>query len=242
MLEIRTISKAFGGVQALELVEFAVNKGEIAGLIGANGAGKTTLFSVISGFHAPCSGNVCFKDEDITGWKPHDICRKGLVRTFQVVRPFPRMTVLKNVAIGKLYGKERLRDGKKAEREAFEILEFVGLAHKAHVPASGLTIADRKRLEVARSLATGPELLLLDEVLAGLTPAETAEAMTLVREINQRLGITIFMVEHVMKAVIGLCDRVMVLHYGCKIAEGTPQEIAANPKVVEAYLGENLEI
>ncbi len=242
MLEICSVSKSFGGVQALELVEFAVEKGEIAGLIGANGAGKTTLFSVISGFHAPSVGKVRFKNQDITGWKPHWICRQGLVRTFQVVRPFPRMSVLRNVTIGKLYGKQRLKDEKRAEREAYEILEFVGLAHKAAYPASGLTIADRKRLEVARSLAAGPELLLLDEVLAGLTPAETAEAMTLVREINQRLGITIFMVEHVMKAVVGLCDRVMVLHYGCKIAEGTPREIAADPQVVEAYLGEDLEI
>lgn len=242
MLEILGITKTFGGVLALEGVQFAVREGEIAGLIGANGAGKTTLFSVITGFHSPSAGKVRFKGQDITGRQPHEICRKGLVRTFQVVRPFPRMTVLRNVVIGKLYGKECLKDEKRAERDAHEILEFVGLSHKAHVPAAGLTMADRKRLEVARALATGPELLLLDEVLAGLTPAETAEAMALVREINQRLGITIFMVEHVMKAVVGLCDRVMALHYGCKIAEGTPQEIARNRAVVDAYLGEDLEI
>jgi len=242
VLELLRISKIFGGVQALVDVDFNVKKGEIAGLIGANGAGKTTLFSVIPGFHAPTAGSVHFKGENVTGWKPYEICRKGLVRTFQVVRPFPRMTVLRNVAIGKLYGKVRLRDEKRAEREAYEILEFVGLVHKAHVAAAGLTMADRKRLELARSLATEPELLLLDEVLAGLTPAETVEAMNLVREINQRLGITIFMVEHVMKAVVGLCDRIMALHYGCKIAEGTPREIAGNPAVIEAYLGEELEI
>jgi len=242
VLELLRISKIFGGVQALVDVDFNVKKGEIAGLIGANGAGKTTLFSVITGFHAPTAGSVHFKGENVTGWKPYEICRKGLVRTFQVVRPFPRMTVLRNVAIGKLYGKVRLRDEKRAEREAYEILEFVGLVHKAHVAAAGLTMADRKRLELARSLATEPELLLLDEVLAGLTPAETVEAMNLVREINQRLGITIFMVEHVMKAVVGLCDRIMALHYGCKIAEGTPREIAGNPAVIEAYLGEELEI
>lgn len=242
MLELLGITKVFGGVKALVEVDFTVHRGEIAGLIGANGAGKTTLFSVITGFHAPTGGRIHFKSEDITGRKPYHICQKGLVRTFQVVRPFPRMTVLRNVAVGKLYGKKRLRDEKKAEQEAYAILEFVGLAHKAHIPAAGLTMADRKRLELARSLATEPELLLLDEVLAGLTPAETTEAMTLVRDINQRLGITIFMVEHVMKAVVGLCDRIMALHYGCKIAEGTPQEIAANPAVIEAYLGEALEI
>lgn len=242
MLEVLGITKTFGGVMALEGVEFAVREGEIAGLIGANGAGKTTLFSVITGFHAPTAGKIRFKGQDITGRRPYDICRKGLVRTFQVVRPFPRMTVLKNVAIGKLFGKQCLHDQKRAEHEAYEILEFVGLAHKAGLPASGLTIADRKRLEVARAIAADPELLLLDEVLAGLTPAETDEAMNLVREINQRLGITIFMVEHVMKAVVGLCDRVMALHYGCKIAEGTPREIAGNPQVIEAYLGEDVEI
>lgn len=242
MLEILGISKAFGGVKALMDVEFSVKEGEIAGLIGANGAGKTTLFSVISGFHAPTDGKIRFKGEDITGCKPYEICRKGLVRTFQVVRPFPRMTVLRNVVIGKLYGKDRLRDEKRAEREAYEILELVGLAHKADIPGAGLTMADRKRLEVARSLAANPELLLLDEVLAGLTPAETAEAMILVREINRRLGVTIFMVEHVMKAVVGLCDRILALHYGCKIAEGTPEEIAGNEAVIEAYLGEDLEM
>lgn len=242
MLEILGISKAFGGVLALADVKFSVNRGEIVGLIGANGAGKTTLFSVISGFHAPTGGKILFKGEDITGWKPYEICRKGLVRTFQVVRPFPRMTVLRNVVIGKLYGKDRLRDEKRAVREAYEILELVGLAHKSDVPGAGLTIADRKRLEVARSLAANPELLLLDEVLAGLTPTETEEAMVLVREINERLGITIFMVEHVMQAVVGLCDRILVLHYGCKIAEGTPREIAGNSAVIEAYLGEDLEM
>ncbi len=242
MLEVRGITKTFGGVHALEGVDLTVKEGEIAGLIGANGAGKTTLFSVITGFHAPTAGKVIFKGKDITGKKPYDICKIGLVRTFQVVRPFPRMTVLKNTAVGKLYGTERLRDRERAGREAYDILELVGLAHKANAPAAGLTMADRKRLEVARALAAGPDLLLLDEVLAGLTPAETSEAMKLVRDINQRLGVTIFMVEHVMKAVIGLCDRVTALHFGCKLAEGTPREIARNPEVIEAYLGEQLEI
>lgn len=232
----------FGGVQALVDVDFRVEEGEIVGLIGANGAGKTTLFSVISGFHFPSSGKIHFKGENVTGLKPFRICRKGLTRTFQVVRPFKRMTVLRNVTVGKLFGKHCIREEKKAEGEALEILEFVGLEAKAHFPAGSLTMADRKRLELAKALATDPDLLLLDEVLAGLTPMETAEAMDLVRKINQQLGITIFMVEHVMKAVVGLCERILVLHYGSKIAEGTPAEIASNAQVIEAYLGEKSEV
>jgi branched-chain amino acid transport system ATP-binding protein len=232
----------FGGVQALVEVDFRVEEGEIVGLIGANGAGKTTLFSVISGFHSPSSGKVYFRGKNITGMKPFRICRKGLARTFQVVRPFQRMTVLRNVTVGKLFGKHCLREEKKAEQEALEILEFVGLESKAHFPAGSLTMADRKRLELAKALGTDPDLLLLDEVLAGLTPMETAEAMDLVRKVNEQLGITIFMVEHVMKAVVGLCERILVLHYGSKIAEGTPLEIASNDEVIEAYLGEKSEV
>lgn len=242
LLEGQDVGMHFGGVQALIGVDFRIEKGEIIGLIGANGAGKTTLFSVISGFHVPSSGKVSFKGKDITGLRPYRICRKGLARTFQVVRPFPRLTVLRNVTVAKLFGRQCIRDEAKAEREALEILQFVGLESKAHTLAGGLTMADRKRLELAKALGTNPELLLLDEVLAGLTPMETSEAMDLVRKINQQLGVTIFMVEHVMKAVVGLCERILVLHYGSKIAEGTPQEIASNPQVIEAYLGEKSEV
>ncbi len=242
LLEGLHVSKSFGGLRALHDVDFVVEQGEIVGLIGANGAGKTTLFNIISGVYPPTAGTVKFKGETITGMKPYQICRKGLARTFQVVKPFLNMTVLKNVTAGKLFGKDRIQHQKDAEREAYRILEFVGLSAKANVLSKGLTLADRKRLEVARSLATHPDLLMLDEVLAGLTPTETAEAMALIQDIRQELGVTVLMVEHVMKAVIGLCGRIFVLHYGEKIAEGRPQEIAENPVVIEAYLGEDIDL
>ncbi len=240
LIEAHSISKNFGGVQALLDVDFSVRTDETVGLIGANGAGKTTLFSVISGFYRPDSGEVIFKGQDITGKKPFEICRLGLVRTFQVVKPFLNMTVHKNVQVGKLFGKSRIANRGRAKIEADEILNFVGLADKSDIPARELTLADHKRLEIARSLSANPDLLLLDEVLAGLTPTETAEAMQLVKSIRKR-GVAILMVEHVMKAVVGLCDRIMVLHYGCKIAEGSPQEVVKNPEVIEAYLGEELD-
>ena len=241
LIETQSISKKFGGVQALMDVDLTVQAGQIVGLIGANGAGKTTLFSVISGFYRPDSGMIKFQGKDITGKKPYQISRLGLVRTFQVVRPFLNMTVLKNVMVGRLFGHKRITKPKIAEREAMKILEFTELADKSNVSAGELTLADHKRLEIARSLSANPDLLLLDEVLAGLTPTETAEAMKLVERIRQK-GIAILMVEHVMKAVVGLCDRIIVLHYGCKIAEGDPKEIIQNPDVIEAYLGEQLDV
>ena len=241
LLEVIRISKNFGGVVALSGVDFAVERGEIVGLIGANGAGKTTLFNIISGFYPPTAGTIKFKGEDIHREKSHEICRKGLVRTFQVVKPFLNMTVLENVTVGKLFGGDRLSERKGAESEARRILDFVGLSAKSEALARELTLADHKRLELARSLAAHPELLLLDEVLAGLTPTETAEAMEIVKEIRRSMRVTILMVEHVVKAVIGLCDRIVVIHYGRKIAEGTPEAIAENPVVIEAYLGKSLE-
>ena len=242
VLEVGHLWKNFGGVTALADIGFAVREGEIVGIIGANGAGKTTLFSAISGFYPPDKGTIRFRGEDITGMKPFRICRMGIVRTFQVVRPFRNMTVLKNVTVGKLFGKDRRRHQRDAEREAWSIMELVGLSDKANIPAGELSLADHKRLELARALTTNPDVLLLDEVLAGLTPAETAEAMEIVSKVHKSMGLTILMVEHVMKAVIGLCERIIVLHYGRIIAEGTPKEIAENPDVIEAYLGERFEV
>jgi branched-chain amino acid transport system ATP-binding protein len=239
--EVADISKGFGGLMALNKVDFTVNEGEIVGLIGANGAGKTTLFNVVSGYYRPTTGTVWFKGEDITGMKPPQICKRGMVRTFQVVRPFRNMSVLRNVMVGKLFGRDRILIQKEAEREALSVLEFVGLWEKRDVMAEELTLVEHKRLEVARALACNPHLLLLDEVLAGLTATEMTQAMEIVSQIRHKLKVTILMVEHVMKAVVGLCDRVVVLHYGSKIAEGTPQEITEHPDVMEAYLGGKLE-
>lgn len=236
------ISKRFGGVNALNQIDFEIYQNEIVGLIGPNGAGKTTLFNVISGMYSPNSGKIYFEGLDITGLKPHIICRLGVTRTFQIVRPFLHMSVLENVKVGFLFGRERIKSLIKAEKKAFEIVEFVGLKEKVHFPAHALTIADRKRLEIARALATKPKILLLDEVLAGLTPAEIHQAMNLIESIRNELGITIFMIEHVIKAIVGLSNRIIVLHYGEKIAEGTVNEISTHPKVIEAYLGKEVQI
>jgi branched-chain amino acid transport system ATP-binding protein len=242
VLEVVHLWKNFGGVNALSDIGFAVREREFVGIIGANGAGKTTLFSIMSGFYRPDQGTIRFRGKEIIGMKPFRICRMGIVRTFQVVRPFRNMTVLKNVTVGKLFGRDRLKHQGVAEREARKIMELVGLADKGNILAGDLSIADHKRLELARALTTNPDVLLLDEVLAGLTPAETTEAMEIVRKVHESMGLTILMVEHVMKAVIGLCERIIVLHYGRMIAEGTPEEITENPDVIEAYLGERFEV
>lgn len=237
LLEGKRVTRYFGGLAAVQKVDFHVEQGEIVGLIGPNGAGKTTLFNLISGALAPQSGEIWFKGENITGMKPHVICRKGIARTFQLVRVFPNMSVLENVLLGVLFGKSDGRTMGQARAEAEKWLDYVGLSTMKDVPARSLTLANQKRLEVARALATGPELLLLDELMAGLNPTEVAQAMDLVRRIREQ-GITVFMVEHVMKAIMGICDRIIVLHHGEKIAEGTPQEIATNRTVIEVYLGE----
>lgn len=237
LLEGKRVTRYFGGLAAVQKVDFHVEQGEIVGLIGPNGAGKTTLFNLISGALAPQSGEIWFKGENITGMKPHVICRKGIARTFQLVRVFPNMSVLENVLLGVLFGKSDGRTMGQARAEAEKWLDYVGLSAMKDVPARSLTLVNQKRLEVARALATGPELLLLDELMAGLNPTEVAQAMDLVRRIREQ-GITVFMVEHVMKAIMGICDRIIVLHHGEKIAEGTPQEIATNRTVIEVYLGE----
>ena len=237
ILEGEGVTKYFGGLAAVSNVDFHVDQGEIVGLIGPNGAGKTTLFNLISAALVPKPGVIRFKGEKITGLKPHKICGMGLARTFQEVKVFANMPVLENVLLGSLFGCSAGMSSADASREAAELLEFVGLSAVRATPAKDLTLANQKRIEVARALATKPELLMLDELMAGLNPAEVAQAMELVTRIRDK-GITIFMIEHVMKAIMSVCDRIMVLHHGEKIAEGTPQEIATSKKVIEVYLGE----
>jgi branched-chain amino acid transport system ATP-binding protein len=236
ILEGEGVTKYFGGLTAISNVDFHVDQGEIVGLIGPNGAGKTTLFNLISAALVPKPGVIRFKGEKISGLKPHQICRAGVARTFQSVKVFGNIPVLGNVLLGSLFGRSTGMSSADATREAMESLEFVGLSAVRAIPAKDITLANQKRLEVARALATKPELLLLDELIAGLNPTETTEAMELVTKIRDK-GITIFMIEHVMKAIMGICDRLIVLHHGEKIAEGTPQEITNNQTVIEVYLG-----
>jgi branched-chain amino acid transport system ATP-binding protein len=237
LLEGGGVTRFFGGLAAVSNVSFALEPGEVVGLIGPNGAGKTTLFNLISGALAPKAGVISFKDQQINGLKPNRICKMGLARTFQSVKVFDNMPALENVMLGALFGTSTSMPSADAARMAVESLEFVGLSDVSATPAKDLTLARQKRLEVARALATKPELLLLDELMAGLNPTEVAQSMELVAKIRDE-GITIFMIEHVMKAIMSVCDRIMVLHHGKKIAEGTPQEVATSKTVVEVYLGE----
>jgi branched-chain amino acid transport system ATP-binding protein len=233
LLEVRALEKSFGGVHAVRSVDLDVEEGEILGLIGPNGAGKTTFFGLISGFIAPDAGAVRFDGQLIVGLRPDQLCRRGLVRTFQIVKPFGQLSVLQNVMVGAL---NRTASGAEARARALEVIELVGLRSVWSRPAAMLTLANRKRLEVARALAAGPRLLLLDEVLAGLNPTEVAEAVRMIRRINAD-GVTIVMIEHVMSAIMSLSQRVAVLNYGEKIAEGVPQTVAHDPRVLDAYLG-----
>lgn len=235
ILRVDKVTKNFDELMALHAVYVTLDKGEILGMIGPNGSGKTTLFNVISGIYAPASGEIWYKGQPITKKKPHVICRMGIARTFQIVQPFSQMTLLDNVLIGAMYGRSLSQSA--ARDKAEEILQFVGLKDKIYLTPIETTTEDRRRLELARALATEPEVILLDEIMAGLTPAEIGDALKLLRQINNK-GITIFMVEHIMKAVMTISNRVIVLNYGEKIAEGTPQEMADNPEVIKAYLGD----
>jgi branched-chain amino acid transport system ATP-binding protein len=237
LLEGHEVTKYFGGLAAVSAVDFTVESGEVLGLIGPNGAGKTTLFNLISAAIVPSSGVIKLKGETTNGLKPHQICRKGVARTFQNIKIFANMPVLENVALGAFFGRSSATSSANALSEATALLEFVGLSAVKAIPAKGLTLANQKRLEVARALATQPEVLLLDEIMVGLNPAEVTQAMELITRIRDK-GITIVMIEHVMKAIMRLCERIIVLHHGEKIAEGTPQEIAASRAVIKVYLGE----
>lgn len=242
LLEVRGITKTFRGLRALDGVNLTVERGETVGLIGPNGAGKTTLFNVISGFLIPDTGTVCFNAAELVGLPPHEICRKGVGRTFQLVQPFADMAVLDNVAAGCLFGRDRASSLQAARARAVQLLESVKLDEKALVLAGSLTLSERKRLEIARALATGPDLLLLDEVMAGLTHAESQEMAALIRKMQGDHGLTVLLIEHNIRLVTGLSHRMSVLNYGTIIAEGEPAEVVRNPEVVKAYLGERRRV
>jgi branched-chain amino acid transport system ATP-binding protein len=239
LLELERVTKAFKGLVAVHEVSTKLEEGEILGLIGPNGAGKTTLFNLITGVYPPTEGKIIFEGTDITSAAPHSRCRMGIARTFQLVRPFPELSVVENAAIGRIYGRDWVRSRSRAEKESIEILGIVGLDARAHEKAKSLTLVDRKRLELARALAAKPKLLLLDELLAGLNPSEVISSMALIQSIRD-MGITIIMVEHLVKAVFGIANRIVVLNAGDLICEGTPAVVSCDEQVIDAYLGKSL--
>lgn len=237
ILQVEGLTKNFGGLAAVSEVDFHVEEGEILGLIGPNGAGKTTTFNLIAGTYEPNSGKILFNGENLAGKKPNVICQKGLARTFQNVKVFPDMDVFQNVLLGAFFGTPEKKSRSQAKSEVEEILDFISLSDCTDMVAGSMTLVNQKRVEVARAMATKPKLLLLDELMAGLNPTEVGESMELVKRI-QKKGITVIMIEHVMKAIMNICKRIIVLHHGQKIAEGTPEEISTSKTVIEVYLGE----
>jgi branched-chain amino acid transport system ATP-binding protein len=237
LLSIRGLGKRFGGLTALDDVSFDVEAGRIVGVMGANGAGKTTLFSLIAGNSRPSSGDIAWQGRSIVGLRPDQICRLGVARTFQIVKPFAALTVLENLRTAAMFGKAQQRSAAAADSACAQVLAEVGLAEVAARPASTLTLSGQKRLEIARAIATGAQLVLLDEVMAGLTPTEVGQMLTTLRHLQSTRGLTLLVIEHVMRALMQLCSHILVLHLGQLIAQGTPQAIGADQQVLAVYLG-----
>lgn len=240
IIEVKNITKNFKGLKAVNNVSLEVEEGKITGMIGPNGAGKSTTFNMICGYYPPSEGHIFFRGKEITGFKPYQYTDMGIARTFQIMKPLGNLTVTDNVVPSAFFGRNKAKNLKQAREIALETLEFTGLYPKRNVLAKDMGTPDQKRLEMARALATKPDMLFLDEVMAGLNPTETEEAIALIRRINDN-GVTIFLIEHIMRAVVSLCEKVIVLHHGEKIAEGTPSQVMNDPYVMEVYLGTKKE-